>query len=369
MNEHFKLDAELYKFTNVQKFFENIPVNQPTAISIVPEVDPSLATFIFVDGTLTVSPEIPGLKVSENLKNIPLKDGPLSALHHEKMSEGLSLEVSHNTTVSTPVRVLHYITTRGIKAPTLSIKMGRNSKLSLLEEIKGAGEAYGEVNETYIQVEAGANLEHIQLGVAQSQSVHHHSIYASVEKDATYKNFLFHIQGAMLRTNLSLKLCTPGANGETYALFLAQGEEHSDINTVIEHLAEDTTSNQVAKGILAGKSKGIFTGKIHIHKDAQRVSSGQINRNLLLSSGAQVHSQPQLEIFANDVKCSHGSTTGALSEEELFYFESRGIPENKARTLLAHGFGLEIVQKIESTILRQRLAKIVLSKLEEKFQL
>jgi Fe-S cluster assembly protein SufD len=173
----------------------------------------------------------------------------------------------------------------------------------------------------------------------------------------------------MNRRNGKIELTAPGANGESYNLFLTSNNEHSDINTEFVHAAADTTSNQIAKGILAGESKGIFTGKIHILKHAQRVASGQLNKNLLLSRKAQVHSMPQLEIFADDVKCSHGSTTGQLSDEELFYFQARGIPANKAKTLLAFGFALEIVKKITQEETRKRIESIVLNLLHRKFQI
>jgi Fe-S cluster assembly protein SufD len=138
---------------------------------------------------------------------------------------------------------------------------------------------------------------------------------------------------------------------------------------VIHHLSADTTSDQISKGILSGNSKGVFTGKIHIHPQAQRVNSGQINRNLLLSPKAQIHSQPQLEIFADDVKCSHGSTTGQMSDEELFYFEARGIRPEKARTLLAHGFALEVVNKIKNKELKNKISELVLNELTLKFNI
>ena len=173
----------------------------------------------------------------------------------------------------------------------------------------------------------------------------------------------------MNRKNLTLNLNAPGANGENYSLFLTNGKEHSDIYTEVNHKSSDTFSNQIAKGILDENSKGIFTGKIHIYPKAQRVSSGQLNKNLLLSNKAQVHSQPQLEIFADDVKCSHGSTTGQLSSDEVFYFQTRGIPAEKARTLIALGFGLEIVQKIKNPLAQKFTLSLIREKLAEKFSI
>ena len=180
---------------------------------------------------------------------------------------------------------------------------------------------------------------------------------------------LLNISGKLNRRNLNLELLDSGANVESYNLYLTNGTEHSDINTVIQHRAADTTSNQIAKGILDGDSKGIFTGKIHIYPQAQRVASAQLNKNLLLSNKAQAHSQPQLEIFADDVKCSHGSTTGQLSDDEVFYFMARGIPADKAKTLLAHAFGMEIVLKIKNKLVQSKAESLVMESLKMKFQL
>src|SRR5690606_40741349 len=137
-----------------------------------------------------------------------------------------------------------------------------------------------------------------------------------------------------------------GSHGESYSLFLTEQSEHSDISTVINHISADTTSDQISKGILSDTSKGIFTGKIHIHPEAQRVASAQINRNLLLSPKAQIHSQPRIETFADDATCSHGSTTGQMSDAELLYSQARGIAPERARTILAHAFALEVVTAI-----------------------
>jgi Fe-S cluster assembly protein SufD len=166
-----------------------------------------------------------------------------------------------------------------------------------------------------------------------------------------------------------MTLNNSGANAESYALYMTEGKEHTDINTMINHKAADTTSNQVAKGIVDGESKAIFTGRIHIFKDAQRVASGQLNKNLLLSKKAQVHSQPQLEIFADDVKCSHGSTTGQLSNDEVFYFQTRGIPQERAKSLLAYGFGLDVVMQITNPEARAIAEVVVKEKLKAKFKL
>lgn len=360
--------GEAYKFTNLKRFFEELKID--AAPLSIPESDDD--AFVFVDGKLINSPTIQGLKATpfSDLDLAKLKaESPLSHLHHSFMGPGLVLEVEKNVELTTPVKVLHIAGLDHVTAPTLFIKLGQFSKMTLLEESKSSMDNYAQISETYAFLNTGSKLEHIQLDNGSTSSIHHGSTWAQVGKDASYSSFIFHLNGKLQRSNLDIELTDAGANGETYSLFLAGLNEHSDINTVINHKAADTTSNQIAKGILGGEARGVFTGKIHIHPKSQRVVSGQINRNLLLSKKAQIHSQPQLEIFADDVKCSHGSTTGQLSDEEIFYFETRGIPADKARSLLAFGFGLEVVLKIQDKKVRAIVEALVMDILKEKFNL
>jgi Fe-S cluster assembly protein SufD len=265
---------------------------------------------------------------------------------------------------------LTIITKSSVSAPTNLILAHPFSKITIIEETRVVGpSSHAFIPETYIVAHPSSQVEHIALDQENDQGLHHGSIFIDVAKDAIVRTFFFTTSGRMIRKNLSLNLNAPGARGETYSLFLTSKSEHSDIYTVINHKSPDTSSDQMAKGILDGESRGIFTGKIHIHPKAQRVISGQLNKNLLLSKKTQIHSQPQLEIFADDVKCSHGSTTGQLSDDEIFYFQARGIPAEGARNLLALGFGLEIVQKIQDKQAREHVMKIIRDMLVQKFSL
>lgn len=367
LSSHEELNhlGEAYKFTPLKHFFETLDETRPSAIP--PFIQTDFLTLLFTDGRLQNNLNLPEIKVSK-LNKSELKTGPLSALAHELMTDHILIEVQKNKTVT--LRVLHQNKESDVSAPMIMLKVGAFSQVTLLEEvITQTNKGHAHLAETYVTVEDGAQVDHIQIEQGHEASLHHGSTYASVARDASYKNLVFHVAGKLNRRNLELNLNASGANGESYNLFLTGGTEHSDINTVMNHHVADTTSNQIAKGILDGNSKGVFTGKIFIHPQAQRVASGQLNKNLLLSQKAQVHSQPQLEIFADDVKCSHGSTTGQLSDNELFYFEARGIPEERARTLLAHGFGLEIVQKIKDKDVQKLVADLVLETLKTKFKL
>jgi len=365
-----------YKFTNLETFFDSLNYEPKATDKQVDGFQSALPTITFLDGEFSTSEALPdGLSVKKLKDHFPMvKDlfkeaNALSSLHHSLFGEGLLIEVAKNVEVSGAVRILNIQTKSSVSAPTHLIIANPFSKLTVLEETRALDVSHAIVNETYIVAHPGSHVEHIKLEHESNEGLNHSSVFADVEKDATVKSFMFHATGKLNRSNLVLNLNAPGSNGESYSLFLTHGTEHSDINTIINHHAADTTSSQIAKGILDGDSKGIFTGKIHIHPKAQRVASSQLNKNLLLSKKAQVHSQPQLEIFADDVKCSHGSTTGQLSPDEVFYFQARGIPEDKARTILAHGFGLEVVQKIENKKAREHVSNVIMDNLVHKFQL
>jgi Fe-S cluster assembly protein SufD len=377
--EGIKHDSEKYKFTNLQNALNlEIPSISKT---LVKEdnvtIDPHYINIVFSNGILKGTEHL-----VQGLEVLPFSDGfeayssqlkvtnPLSHLHHALLGEGICIKVKKKTKIENPIRIQNIVTGSDIQAPTIILHLEEFAEACLIEESSTPESTSNIViQETYITLDPGSRLEHVQVSLNGQATALHSSTQIKVAKDAHYRNVMLNLSGKLTRRNLNLELTGPSAHGESYALYLTNQNEHCDISTIIEHKCADTTSDQVTKGIMDEESKGIFTGKIHIHPKAQRVSSGQINKNLLLSKKAQAHSQPQLEIFADDVKCSHGSTTGQLSEEEVFYFEARGIPAAKARTLLAHAFGLEIVLKIQNKIILNRIKELVLESLKTKFKL
>lgn len=353
-----KSNNEAYRFTKLETFLD-----LTGAAGEFDQLDQSenYIDLVVKEGVITSVPQIPGLSIKpleSELSQLKLEH-PLAELQLA-FTSGVVIEIAKNTKLPKPLRVRQLA-----HAPALVIKLGTHAEACLLEESTSSLQ----LGMTVVQLEAGAQCEHIQLSTGNETSFNHADTQVSLKKDAKYRNVVLHLSGKLNRRNVNIDLLESGAHAESYNLYLTDKTEHSDISTQIQHKAADTTSDQIAKGILDGESKGIFTGKIHIHPKAQRVASGQLNKNLILSKKSQAHSQPQLEIFADDVKCSHGSTTGQLSPEEVFYFQARGIPAEKARTLLAHGFGLEIVMKIENQTVRQQIEELVLKALEQKFQL
>lgn len=367
--------VDSYKFTNLSSFFQSLEINEEKGNLVSRSM--TAPTLFLKNGLLDRSDNLPkGVTLRKTslsdealtpfLKNIH----PLSNLHRGLLDEVLVLEIAKNVEIVEPIRLQNLLMISTLSSGALFILGHENSKVSILEESTAAQNVpHAYLSETYIYAHAGSKIEHVILEEENLEGLNHTSVFAEVDKDASVRSVMLNTSGKLNRKNLTLNLNQPGAHGESFVLYLTKGEEHSDVNTVTNHKAADTTSDQLAKGILDGESKGIFTGKIHIFPKAQRVASGQLNKNLLLSKKAQAHSQPQLEIFADDVKCSHGSTTGQLSPDELFYFQARGIPADKARTLLAYGFALEVVQKIENEVVKNYVSEIMKNKLAEKFSL
>ena len=168
----------------------------------------------------------------------------------------------------------------------------------------------------------------------------------------------------MVRNNLNIVPDAEGCETNLYGLYLLKGKQHVDNHTLIDHKKPNCYSNELYIGIMDGKSTGVFNGKVHVRKDAQKTNAYQSNKNILLTDDATINTKPQLEIYADDVKCSHGATTGQLDRESLFYLRSRGIGEEKARSMLLAAFTREIIDKIKIEPLRHKLDKLIYDEAE-----
>jgi len=197
-----------------------------------------------------------------------------------------------------------------------------------------------------IRVNQGAVLKHYKLQAKGARSTHLNTAHVEIEKDAIYEAFLLSIGALLSRNEKTVRLKGEGAHCAINGAFLLRGNQHCDNTIVIEHLVPHTTSRQVFKGALDGESQGVFQGRIVVHKGAQQTDGYQMCKTLLLSDKAEIDTKPELEIYADDVKCSHGATAGQIDEAALFYLRSRGIPEVAARELLIEAFLGEALDEI-----------------------
>jgi Fe-S cluster assembly protein SufD len=171
--------------------------------------------------------------------------------------------------------------------------------------------------------------------------------------------------GKIVRNNLRIELKGRNASAHLNGLYVVSGESHVDNHSVVDHASPDCYSNELYKGVLNGKSRGVFNGRIFVARDAQKTNAYQSNKNILLSDEASMNAKPQLEIYADDVKCSHGATTGQIDPEALFYLRSRGIGEREASALLTNAFAEEILDKISVSSVREKLKEIIHSSLKK----
>ena len=179
--------------------------------------------------------------------------------------------------------------------------------------------------------------------------------FATVQKDSKLSIHTISTEGNLIRNNINVSLAGEGSECYLNGLFLGSGNQHIDNHTLVNHDVPNCYSNELYKGILTDKAKGVFNGKVIVKQDAQKTNAFQYNGNLLLSDEAQIYSKPELEIYADDVKCSHGSTTGQLNKEALFYLESRGISKEGAKHLLVYAFAQDVLEKISLPELREKI--------------
>ena len=244
----------------------------------------------------------------------------------------------------------------GVYSPRLLVLAGERSEARLVQTFAGEGRAF--VNGvTEIVVSAGAILEHTLLQRESRDTLHVHAMAARQARASRYTSVQVALGAALARTDLAVRLEDEGAECELYGLFVGGGSQHLDLHTAIDHAKPRCTSRELYKGILDGTARGVFHGTILVRKDAQKTDAVQTNKNLLLSRHALVNSTPALEILADDVKCRHGSTTGQLDANALFYLRSRGIGEEAARALLTWAFAADVAERIRVAPVRAEVER------------
>ncbi len=232
-----------------------------------------------------------------------------------------------------------------LHSPRLKIVLEEGAELTIVERHEGAG-SYWKNMVTDIQVGANARLHHIRIQDDSAEAVNTNMVNISLGRDAIYDSFTLNIGGKLTRHEIHARIIGENAELSLNGVNLLQGEQHGDTTILIEHEAPHCRSNQFYRSILNGKARGVFQGKIHVHQAAQKTDGYQLANAILLSETSEMDTKPELEIYADDVKCSHGATTGQLDEEPVFYLRSRGLSEKQARELLIQAFVDEVVDKI-----------------------
>ncbi len=292
---------------------------------------------------------------------------PFAPLNSACALDGVVVRVSADVAVADPIQFL-YLSTPEAEGCVVHVRnvlrIGPGARAQFIESYAGLAPAVSFTNAvTEVSVGDGAWVEHSRIQRESENAYHIGLTEVEQGRDSHYRSFTLAMGGAIARHDLRARL--GGQNVETllYGLYLGQGTQLVDNHTTIFHDHPNCRSWEVYKGILDDNCRAVFNGKVFVTPEAQKTDAKQTNRNLLLSAGAKVDTKPQLEIFADDVKCTHGATVGRLDPIAAFYLQSRGIPRGEAQRLLIYAFAAEVVNEVASTPVREALDRLVLERL------
>ena len=293
-----------------------------------------------------------------------------TALNTAFMIDGAVLVIAPDCRLAEPIQLVFASVTESqpvISHPRILIIAGAGSEARIVETYIG-GDRGNYFCNAVTELIGGADslTEHYRLQQEGLAGFHVGTLAAKLSRGSRLIAHSVSLSGALIRNNVHIMLDGEGAECVLNGLYIAEGKQHVDNFTEIEHAKPRGTSLELYKGILSGNAHGVFNGKIVVHKDAQKTNARQTNRNLLLSPGAVVNTKPQLEIYADDVKCSHGSTIGQVDPDAMFYLRSRGLGVDEARSLLSFAFASDVVGKIKIDALRLRLDGYLTAKFRDK---
>lgn len=293
-------------------------------------------------------------------------DNSLTALNTAFSRDGVFIYVPDNVEVKETVQMVDLINSTDsvfVQARNLII-LGQNSSLRLVQCDDSIDDNVGFINSvTEVVIGRNSSLDHYKLQNKNDRSALINSIYFHLEADARLSTNAISLNGGLIRNETSVRLNGRGSHADVLGVYLMDRNQHIDNQVFIDHAEPDCTSNEMFKGILDDHASGVFNGHILVRQDAQRTNAYQNNKNILISDKAVIDTKPFLEIYADDVKCSHGATVGQLDQEAMFYLRSRGIGMENARMLLMYAFAAEISDKIAIPELRLRIDDLIKKRL------
>jgi Fe-S cluster assembly protein SufD len=341
---------------------------------------------VFIDGHY--APELSVLETAGGLELASLEDAwerfegsaqagetpeghPLAMLNTAFTQQGAWIRAAAGRRGGSPVQLVFAGSGAGGLAPQprVIIDLAEGAELTVVQHYLDAGEPADWLNSvTQVSQAASSRLALYRLQEHGRGQFHTALVRASLAADAELTLGGVDLGGRLIRNDVDVELAEPGARVELFGLFLASDGQHVDNHTLIDHAAPDTTSDEAFRGVIGRRGRGVFNGKVLVRKDAQRVDARQASDNLLLDEQAEIDTKPELEIYADNVKCSHGATVGELDETQLFYLRSRGVDEQAARALLTFAFANAVLARMKLPELRERAASRVAGHLPDHEQ-
>ncbi len=304
-------------------------------------------------------------------RHAPFDGSPFTALNTAGFRDGGVLHVPAGLDLERPVHFV-YVTTEEAEGiaihPRNVIVVERGARASVIESYVtlAPGGVYWSNPVTEVAAGAGSWLEHTRIQRESERAYHVGLTHVDQQRDSHYRSFSMAMGGALARHNLHVRLNDENIETLMYGLYITRGDQVVDNHTAIFHDQPNCRSWEVYKGVLEGRSRAVFNGKVFVQPVAQKTDAKQTNRNLLLSDLAKVDTKPQLEIFADDVRCTHGATVGRLDDTALFYARSRGVPLDAAERLLTYAFAAEVIDEVALQPVREELDRLVLERLEAR---
>ena len=387
---------EEYKYTPITRVLEkNFTFSPAQGAANLQDIKPFLVPgidghrVVFINGIFSKehsaigSPEIKIQSLADALKEnnadainnfgkfVDYKSDALAAWNRAGWSDGMLVSIPDNKVVEKPILIYNIVdgnTGERVSVSRNLFVLGKNSEATIIEKFDSFGYANhftNYVNEIAICENAGLNFYSIQNDAGNRYQFN--LTHICQKRSSRVNTFTFALKGKMLRNNLQLSLDGEGIESHMYGLYLLDGDTHADNHTVVDHKQPNSFSNELYKGVMDGTSRGVFNGKIFVRPNAQKTNAFQANRNILLTDKATVNTKPQLEIWADDVKCSHGCTSGQLDEEALFYLQSRGISKETARAMMLYAFAGEVIDHVSHPVMKEYLDGLVSERLHKNF--
>ncbi len=380
---------EEYKYTNMtalqaQRFALPGTAGDPSPSVLDKVVPEDAARFVFVDGHFSsqlscfdgIEPWIEFRPVSELLseRTSPLHrwlgqpdhrvDDPFAGLNQALFQDGLLIHIKPEAALEQDIHLVSLFsgTTPDLMTfPRHGLHIGSGAEVNIVESSLSLDPraCYFHNAQTNIVIEANACVSYTQVQTDSPAAYHIHSTHMELAQDSQVDLFTLTVGGKLVRNNLEVLLNGSGIDVTLNGLYAVCDQQHTDNHTVVDHRFPHSTSSQLYKGLLSGRGRTVFNGKIFVRSEAQQTNAYQLNRNLLLSPGTEADTKPQLEIFADDVRCTHGATVGPISGDELFYLKSRGIARDQAVSLLSHGFIEDVLTTVPDPDLQKRLRDIM----------
>ncbi|HJT28022.1 MAG TPA: Fe-S cluster assembly protein SufD [Pyrinomonadaceae bacterium] len=303
-------------------------------------------------------------------RNAGYHNNGLTALNTAFLQSGVFLWIPKNVKLERPLQITFVAEAEnGANFPRLLVVAEENSSATLIESfVSSNGGKYFTNAIAEIVLKDGAQLEHYRVQRESNNAYHVSTTSAELGRSSRYDTTSINLGAQLSRHDVSVVMDHEGAETAVDGLYMVGSDQHTDTHSVIDHKQPHCTSHQLYKGILDGNGRAVFNGKVFVREGAQKTDAQQTNKNLLLSDKARVDTKPQLEIYADDVKCAHGAAVGQIDPEELFYLEARGIGPELGRSLLTYGFAEEVIGKIKIESIRSQLDEIVLRQLHTSLE-